>query len=97
MPVFMDSYFKNNQNINQNYKMLYNIFYSTNLVSVSENLELLNIRYIWINQEMKQGLVWDDTSGLLFLLRNKDVFDLIYSEEGIEIYEFLGKYEELRY
>jgi hypothetical protein len=97
MPVFMDSYFKNNQKINDFYSLSENIFFGYNLQSTSENLDSLNIRYIWIDKNMKEDLVWDDTTGLLFLLRNKDVFNLIYSKNNIEIYEFLGKYEPIVY
>ena len=86
MPVLMDSYYEHNLEINNFYRMSENLFNSTSLRHSVEMLEQLNIDYIWITQEMKEGLVWDNEIGLLFLLRNRDHFEKIYENEEVQIY-----------
>ncbi len=66
------------------------IFYSRSLESTRELLSKHNIKYIWIDQEMKTGLVWaQEEQGLLFLFRNNETFKNIYDFKGIEIWEVL--------
>ena len=90
MPVLMDSYFKNNIEINNYYQISNNIFNSYILRQTVEYLDQLNIRYLWITNEMKQGLVWEEESGLLFLLRNRDHFEKIYENDEIQIYKIIS-------
>ncbi|MFT4305038.1 MAG: hypothetical protein ACMXX8_03015, partial [Candidatus Woesearchaeota archaeon] len=59
MPVLMDSYLENNLKINNFYRNSNNIFYSQRLTKAIEYLNLIEINYIWITNEMKEGLVWD--------------------------------------
>ncbi|MBU3942175.1 MAG: hypothetical protein KKF74_04660, partial [Nanoarchaeota archaeon] len=66
------------------------IFYSRNLKNTKSLLEKYNINYIWIDNEMKQGLVWEkEQQGLLFLFRNNETFNNIYNNQGIEIWEII--------
>lgn len=67
------------------------MLYSRRLANTSALLSEYNIKYIWINQEMKKGLVWTrEQEGLLFLLKNSDSFKKVYDENGIEIWEVAG-------
>ena len=66
------------------------IFYSRNLKNTRVLLNKYNISYIWIDNEMKQGLVWEKKQqGLLFLFRNNETFKNIYNNQGIEIWEII--------
>ena len=57
----------------------------------SDYLETFEIRYIFIDEEMRRGLVWRRSQeGLLFLLENSEKFINIYSEAGIDIYLYGG-------
>lgn len=71
-------------------------FIETNATLYSRNLEKTeafliknNVSYIWINQDMKQGLVWTkEDQGILFLLQNSKKFEKIYSNKESEIWKF---------
>ncbi|MDD5086643.1 MAG: hypothetical protein PHV16_02730 [Candidatus Nanoarchaeia archaeon] len=67
------------------------IFYSRNLETTKELLREYSINYIWIDNEMKEGLVWQEKDeGLLFLFRNSETFKNIYNNQGVEIWEVKG-------
>lgn len=66
------------------------ILYSRNLERTSELLSHYGIRYIWINKDMRSGLVWSkEEEGLLFLLTNSETFKKVYDESGIEVWEYV--------
>ncbi len=99
---FWINYFANTQvMIDQNFEYLpdaekrFNdsneIFYSRNLERTRELLKEYKINYIWIDSEMKEGLVWETPDdGLLFLFRNNETFKNIYNNQGVEIWEVKG-------
>ena len=65
------------------------IFYSRSITQTTDLLKNNNITYIWINKDMKEGLVWTKPGqGLLFLLENSETFKNIYSRDNIEIWKF---------
>lgn len=66
------------------------ILYSRSLKKTSRLLSEYNIKYIWVSDEMKSGLVWSrEEEGLLFLFRNSETFKKVYDKSGIEIWEYL--------
>ena len=66
------------------------MFQSRNLKDTEALLNKYNIRYIFITQDMKEGLVWtDNNQGLLFLLKNGETFKKPYSSDKIEIWQYL--------
>ncbi len=66
-------------------------FYSRNLKTTKSMLDKHNIKYIWIDKDMKQGQVWTrEKQGILFLFRNSETFKKVYSKDDIEIWEYLG-------
>ena len=66
------------------------LFYSRNLKTTKSLLSKYNVRYVWIDPEMKQGQVWTkEEHGLLFLFRNEETFKKAYAENGIEIWEVM--------
>ena len=66
------------------------IFYSRDLIKTRKILDDNNIDYIFIDKEMKNGLVWTKKEqGLLFLFRNKENFKKIYSNQRVEIWQII--------
>ena len=72
------------------------IFLQTNATLNSRTLEKTskffneqNISYVWINNDMKQGLVWTkEDQGILFLLQNSEKFKKVYTNSKTEIWKF---------
>jgi hypothetical protein len=65
------------------------IFMIRDLKRISPFLKNNNIKYIWINDAMKNYLVWDkEDEGILFTLKNSISFKRIYSYLGIDIWEY---------
>lgn len=87
--VVMDSLFTYAPKPNERYRDINAIFYGVNLKDTKELLDKYKINYIYIDNEMKQGLVWKKKKqGLLFLFRNKETFRKIYEKDGIEIWQY---------
>jgi hypothetical protein len=65
------------------------IFKSRDLKKISNFLEKNNIGYVWINEKMKDMLVWNnEEEGLLFVMKNSAAFEKIYDYLGVEIWEY---------
>lgn len=63
-------------------------FASRNLKRTKELLDQDSIDYVWVDKEMKTGLVWKGKEeGLLFLFRNNETFKKIYDNSEVEIWE----------
>lgn len=91
-PVFIDSLFSYTPGINTIYEIANNISYSRRIVETKKLLNENNISYIWIDGEMKSGLVWEeDDEGLLFLFRDNETFKKIYSTDNVEIWKVINK------
>ena len=89
-PVVTDKMFEYYPNAEERFNDSLEIFYSRNLKNTKSLLEKYNINYIWIDNEMKNGLVWEkEQQGLLFLFRNNETFKNIYNNQGIEIWEII--------
>ncbi|RMF55531.1 hypothetical protein D6745_02015 [Candidatus Woesearchaeota archaeon] len=88
--VILDEKFDYTPNINERLRNSKTIFYSRNLEATKQALQKYNISYIWINDKMKNGLVWRKSDeGLLFLFSNRRTFINVYNESGIEIWKVL--------
>jgi hypothetical protein len=62
--------------------------YGRKLKETRAILNAYNISYIYIDDVMKQGLVWErEKQGLRFLLRNNDTFERIFENNGIELWK----------
>lgn len=67
---------------------LHKIYYSRELDGTLNAARELGIKYILITKEMREGLVWKyDEEGLLFLLRNKEVFKVKKINDEVELIE----------
>jgi len=87
-PVVTDKMFEYYPDAEERFNDSLEIFYSRNLKNTRALLNKYNISYIWVDNEMKNGLVWEkEQQGLLFLFRNNETFKNIYNNQGIEIWE----------
>ncbi len=69
-------------------KQSQNIFMSRNLEEITSFMKKNDLKYIWINEEMKQGLVWKrENEGMLLILHNSDDFNKVYDYAGVKIWE----------
>jgi uncharacterized membrane protein len=90
-PVLMDEYLYYAPNFEKRYNDSEALFYSRNLDITKKLLDKYHVRYIWINNEMKSGLVWGkEEQGLLFLLQNRETFKNIYNSSEAEVWKYLG-------
>lgn len=65
------------------------LFYSRDLKETSAIFDKYNIIYVYIDDSMKKGGVWtNNEQGLLFLLKNSEMFKNIYNSQNIEIWEY---------
>ncbi|KHO44961.1 MAG: hypothetical protein QS98_C0014G0012 [archaeon GW2011_AR3] len=91
MPSFMDSKFEFAPNPNGRYEISEEIFQSRDLKTVVSLLSQNNIRYIFIDEKMKEGLVWKrPDQGMLLLLKNNETFKNIYDQDNMEIWEVIS-------
>ncbi len=89
-PVMMDSLFLYAPELDERLKDSRDIFNSYRLSETKNLLDKYNIKYIWIDQEMKQQIWEGKKTGLLFLFRNNETFKNIYNKNGIEVWQVLG-------
>lgn len=87
MPTLIDDT-SFNPGVNEDFWVLYD---SRDLMQTRQILGKHNVKYIWIDSDMKE-IVWEKPDdGLLFLFRNKETFELIYLDEGeVEIWEVIN-------
>lgn len=70
---------------------LNSVFYSRSLETTEGILKKYGVDYLFIDVEMKSGDIWTNKDqGLLFLLKNSEMFKNIYNSQGIEVWEYLG-------
>jgi hypothetical protein len=88
-PTYADNLVRYAPDLNDRLNKSNMIFYSRNLIYTDELLKASNIRYIYVDDEMKDGLVWEkENQGLLFLFRNNETFKNVYTHSGIEIWQY---------
>jgi len=87
-PALIDGFSSSISNFDKKYNDTNEMFYSMDLDDSAEILRAYNISYIFIDEEMRQGLVWSKKSeGLLYLLRNNMTFRKVYSNANSEIWQ----------
>lgn len=65
------------------------MFHTYELAKVKELLSQYSVKYIVVDSEMKEGIVWEkENQELLYLLTDKNTFTKVYSNSDIEIWEF---------
>ena len=74
----------------EGYNATSRLFSTRNLVTAKDLLEKNQISYIFITDEMRDGLVWKrENEGLLFLLGNEEEFKNVYNRSGYEIWKVI--------
>ncbi|PIN69883.1 hypothetical protein COV93_03735 [Candidatus Woesearchaeota archaeon CG11_big_fil_rev_8_21_14_0_20_43_8] len=65
------------------------IFASRDIEVVLSLMRKHDIKYLFIDSKMKNGLVWsrEEEEGMLFLLRNSEIFKDIFKNNKVEIYK----------
>lgn len=73
-------------NPEERYNDLNNLYYYRDLTNSTEIINKYNVKYIWIDPEMRDRL-WDsDTEGLLFILQYTKNYYTMYNRDGIQIW-----------
>ena len=89
-PAVLDTYTFYAQNNSQVYNLSNEAFNSYSLQITKPTLNELNVSYILITSEMRNGLVWNEPDqGLLFLLQDNETFKSIYSTKDVEIWKYI--------
>ncbi len=63
------------------------IFYSRNMARTRDLLQTYQIKYIWLDKEVKHSIWTKEDEGLQFLFNNKEMFRKVYDEKGVEIWK----------
>lgn len=88
-PTVMDELFDYAPNLEQRYNDSITVFNSRNIEITTRLLDMYNVRYIWIDNKMKTGQVWEkENQGLLFLLKNSERFKRAYHLGEVEIWTY---------
>jgi len=80
----------NYKNMKQKLQDSNDILSSRNLDTTKRLMNKYNIKYIFIDPQMKNGQVWNKKQGLLYCLGNNETFKSIYNKKGVEIWEYKG-------
>jgi uncharacterized membrane protein len=84
----IDSYNLFDRDINDKYLLIEQIFNSSELENTKQLLKELNVTYIYIDGEIRQKHSFPSKNqGLFYLLRNRETFKNIYTQDGVEIWE----------
>jgi len=66
-----------------------NLFYTRDVTYMNELMKKYDIKYIWIDERMRKGLVWQkEDEGLQLLLEKSKMFTKIYVSDEITIWEY---------
>ncbi len=88
-PVVLDSFFTYTPNVNERWSDSQKLFYTEDIRQAEKILDKYNIRYVFVDKKMKEGLIWDtNDDGLLFLLRFNKRFKNVYNINEIEVWEY---------
>ncbi len=86
-PVLLDGFII--PEVSKRYSDSNELFYSRNIEYTRKLLDKYSIRYIFVDDSMKNGDVWTrEDEGLLFLFRNNESFTRIYDSQNIQIWQY---------
>ena len=85
----MDENFAFAQNVNERWQDSENLFKTRSLDEAMEVIDKYNIRYIWIDNELRDEIWSRKEEGLQFLLEYSKNFKKVYSTDQVEIWEVL--------
>jgi hypothetical protein len=82
------TYVSGQETIKNNQGVVNEIFNSYSQITIRQDLELLNVKYIWINSEIKNRY-WPHEKRFYYMLQDKTTFEKIYDANQKEIYEVI--------
>ncbi len=85
----IDSNFYYAPDVNSIFENVQKLFYTRDIEISRWIFDKYNIRYIFIDNFMKNKIWEEDEEGLLFILKYSKEFQKIYSKNGVEIWEYL--------
>ncbi len=86
-PVLLDGFLVSD--LRKRYEDMHEILYSRNIERTARLLGRYNVKYIYIDESMKNGEVWwNDDEGLLFVLRNREYFRKVYDTRQVQVWEY---------
>jgi len=86
--VLLDSSLDRTDSLDKFLGITDDIIYSRSLKETKQHMIDNNIAYVFIDERMKKGLVWDrDEQGLLFILNNAPDFEKVFSNKEVEIWQ----------
>jgi len=74
------------ENVEERFTDVERVYYYRNLEPVEEIFDKYDVKYVWIDDEMKEEIWEYDTQGLLFILQYTRDFIKLYDKEGVEIW-----------
>lgn len=92
-PVLADSFVESIRNYKTKQQDINGIFYDVDLDDTMALLGKYGVKYILVDSEMRNGLVWSkEKEGLLYLFRNNKTFERVYAVNDTEIWRVYGLY-----
>lgn len=89
-PVIIDSFFYSIPQREERLRDVDAVFNTVNLDEAKRILKKYGVTYIFIDEEMKDTLVWEgQEQGLLSLLHNSETFKNAYANEEVEIWKVI--------
>jgi len=90
-PNFMDTKFTYAPDFNQRYEDSERILHGKNIKETVALINRYNIKYFWIDKELREKLWGKNDIELLFLLKySPENFEKIFDNGDVEIYEYIG-------
>lgn len=92
-PALADSFVESIRNYRIKQQDTNGIFYGVDLDDTMALLGKYGVKYILVDSEMRNGLVWSkEKEGLLYLFRNNKTFERVYTLNDTEIWRVYGLY-----
>ncbi|MEK6940651.1 MAG: hypothetical protein AABW49_02015 [Nanoarchaeota archaeon] len=85
----IDEHYYNSPNLKERWYDIQTLFHTTDIDEAEKVIRKYNIKYFYIDKDMKSGQVWDGKTGLLFLFGASNKFNIIYESEEVEIWKSL--------
>ena len=87
--VFLDTSSYRNEEYERKKDVQNTVFNSRDVSEIDNLFTNESIRYVFVDERMKEGEVWDSESeGFLFLTDFSDRLDLVFKNEAVEIYRY---------
>ncbi|MFH1971852.1 MAG: hypothetical protein ABIJ18_00055 [archaeon] len=83
---FVDSNYLFVDDAPERFEIMEELYYNRNLDEVNAIFDEYDIKYVWIDEQMREDIWEYDSQGLLFILQNTRDFIKLYDKDGVEIW-----------